>query len=72
MGFKGSRGAPRRSRGSRGRLGDPLGPLGWFDGSSDDSGGQSEGIKGSTRGPHGPINYLLTRLKVHKVSGLIW
>ena len=41
---------------------------GW---SSDDSGGRSEGIKGSTRGPYGPINYLLTvtRLKVHKVSG---
>ena len=41
---------------------------GW---SSDDSGRRSEGIKDSTRGPHGPINYLLTVacLKVHKVSG---
>ena len=33
----GSMGGPGGASGSRGHLGDPWGPLGWFDESSDDS-----------------------------------
>ena len=35
--IRGSEGLTGGAGGSRGRLGDPMGPLGWFDESSDDS-----------------------------------